>query len=211
LIRKDIPYRILNLDTPLQAVACRISTPQPVSLCSVYLPPTSSWNHSDLLVLLSKLPPPVLLIGDFNSHSTLWGCSSTNRKGHELETLLLQSNLCLLNDKSPTYLHPETGSLSSLDLAFSDPSIVLNYSWPLHKEYSAMQFRSTPDSSRASRVRIPSVDTAFGLASNNLLTFVWKTEAYAELDGQLLSMMAYCSANFCLHSDRGGSLASTLT
>jgi hypothetical protein len=42
-------------------------------------------------------------------------------------------------------------------------------------EYSAMQFRSTPDSSRASRVRIPSVDIAFGL-----LKFVWKTEAYAD-------------------------------
>jgi hypothetical protein len=41
---------------------------------------------------------------------------------------------------------------------------------------SAMQFRSTPDSSRASRVRIPIVDIAFGLASNNLLKLVWKTE-----------------------------------
>jgi hypothetical protein len=50
-------------------------------------------------------------------------------------------------------------------------------------EYSAMQFRSMPDSSRASRIRIPSVDIAFGMSSNNLLKFVWKTKAYAGLDG----------------------------
>jgi hypothetical protein len=35
LIRKDIPHSEIKLDSPLQAVACRISLPQPISVCSV--------------------------------------------------------------------------------------------------------------------------------------------------------------------------------
>ena len=134
LIRKDTPYSEIKLDSQLQAVACRISVPEPISICSIYLPPTSTWNHKDLLALVVQLPTPVLLMGDFNSHSTLWGCSSTNQKGLEIETFLVQSNLCLLNNKSATYLHPATGTLSSLDLAFCDPSLYLNYTWSVHND-----------------------------------------------------------------------------
>ena len=112
LIRKDITYSPLDVNLPLQAVACRISLPEPVTLCSIYLPPTSSWCYTDLLSLVTSLPSPVILMGDFNSHSTLWGCSDTNQKGLEIETFLRQSNLCLLSNKSSTYLHPATGSLS---------------------------------------------------------------------------------------------------
>jgi Endonuclease-reverse transcriptase len=68
-------------------------------------------------------------MGDFKSHSTLWDYSSTNQKGLEVEKLLMQSNLCLLNSKSATYLHPGTGTLSSLDLAFCDSTLYLNYTW----------------------------------------------------------------------------------
>ena len=78
MVRNDIPYSELKLNSSLQAVACRISAPEPISVCSVYLPPTSNRNHGDLSTLVAQLPSPVLVMGDFNSHSTLWGCSSTN-------------------------------------------------------------------------------------------------------------------------------------
>jgi len=41
LIRKDVPHSIIPLNTSLQAVACRLSISQPITLCSVYLPPSS--------------------------------------------------------------------------------------------------------------------------------------------------------------------------
>ena len=85
LLRKSFPHSHITLSTNLQAVACRISTPQPLTLCSIYLPPNSTWHHTDLLNLISQLPRPVLLLGDFNAHSSLWGCDSTNNKGTELE------------------------------------------------------------------------------------------------------------------------------
>jgi hypothetical protein len=50
-----------------------------------------------------------------------------------MEKFFMLSNLCLFNNKSATYLHPTTGALSSLDLAFYNPTLYLitlgQYSW----------------------------------------------------------------------------------
>jgi Endonuclease-reverse transcriptase len=73
-------------------------------------------------------------MGDFNSHSMLWDCSSTYQKGLEMEKFFMQSNLCLLSNKSATCLHPGTGTLSSLDLAFCDPTLNLNYTWSVLRD-----------------------------------------------------------------------------
>ena len=35
-----------------------------------------------------------------------------------MEHLLESSNICLLNDKSPTYFHPALGSFTSIDLLY---------------------------------------------------------------------------------------------
>jgi len=145
LIRKDLPHSVIPLNTMLQAVACRISTLQPMTLCSIYLPPSSSWKYTDLLSLVTQLPTPILIVGDFNAHNSLWGCADTNAKGLEVATFLLQSNLCSLNKKDTTYLHPATGSRSSIDLAMCDPTLFLDLTWniPVRERSSASDFIDT--------------------------------------------------------------------
>ena len=134
LVRKTIPHSVIPLNTSLQAVACRVSTPQANTVCSIYLPPSSSWTHADLTSLVQQLPSPILLLGDFNAHDSLWGCTSTDTKGQEVANFLLQSNLCLMNKKDTTYIHPATGSRSSIDLAICDPALFLDLSWNVHDD-----------------------------------------------------------------------------
>ena len=134
LVNKTIPHKQINITTSLPAVACRVSLNKPVTVCSIYLPPRSRWDHTDLLSLLAQLPSPVILLGDFNAHGTLWGCTTTDNKGVEVENLLLNSNLCLLNSKTHTYIHPANGSRSALDLSFCDPSLFLDYRWSVHSD-----------------------------------------------------------------------------
>ena len=132
LISNSLPNSTVNLSVNFSAVACRVSLHKPITICSIYLPPSSRWDHTDLLSLLAQLPPPVLLMGDFNAHGSLWGCAATDNKGTEIENLLLNGNLCLLNKKTHTYIHPATGSRSALDLSFCDPSLFLDFSWSVH-------------------------------------------------------------------------------
>ena len=62
-----------------------------------------------------------MLVGDFNGHSKIWGCSDTN-DGEIIEDVIAENDLCLPNEKQPTYLHPPTFSsfrsisLSSLNI-----------------------------------------------------------------------------------------------
>jgi hypothetical protein len=51
-------------------------------------------------VLLQQLPEPFMVVGDYNAHSPLWGCSSTDVRGRIVEAILDQNNVCFLNDGS---------------------------------------------------------------------------------------------------------------
>jgi len=96
------------------------------------------WPVSDFYDLLQQLPPPILIIGDFNSHSTLRGCTKLDRRGKVVEDILIKHNLCILNDTSPTYIHPDTGSYLAIDLSICSPDIfsrhaVGNFEWSVWK------------------------------------------------------------------------------
>ncbi|GFX57760.1 RNA-directed DNA polymerase from mobile element jockey [Trichonephila clavipes] len=70
-----------NVVTSLQAVAVRIHIHSLVTLCCVYLPPNDVMPQVDLNQLVSQLPAPFILLGDFNGHSPLWGHDDTNSRG----------------------------------------------------------------------------------------------------------------------------------
>ena len=59
----------------------------------------------------------------------LWGCGDTHAKGRQMEDFISGHDLCLLNDKTYTYLHPATGSYSSLDLTLCSPEVASDFTW----------------------------------------------------------------------------------
>ena len=134
IINKAIPHKLLSLQTNLQATAARITVYKTITVCSIYLPPSQRWNFLELEDLLSQLPPPALLLGDFNAHSHLWGCRDTNRQGKLIEDFILKQNLCLLNTGVSTYFHSGTGTASAIDLSLCNPSLFLDLSWSVHED-----------------------------------------------------------------------------
>ena len=129
IVNNSVPHHFIKLETTLQAVAVNISLNKTITLCSVYLPPSSPIDTKKLDHLINQLPKPFFLMGDFNSHHTLWGCTDTNDKGRTIEGFITEQDLVLLNDKSSTYLHPATGSFSSLDLTICSPEFFPDFDW----------------------------------------------------------------------------------
>jgi exonuclease III len=134
MIRKNVPHSQIDIVSNLQAVAARVSLFRPITICSIYLPPSSPINIKDLEDLLAQLPSPVLLVGDLNAHSPLWGSNNLDNKGKQIEDFINNNNLCLLNTKTPTYIHPATGSQTAIDLSICDPSIMMDFSWAVHDD-----------------------------------------------------------------------------
>ena len=127
-IRNDLLHRKLELNTDLQAVAVRVSSHKPVTICSLYV--NDSININQLTELCKQLPTPFLLVGDFNAHNPLWGdVQDTDARGKTIEQLLGETNICILNDGSPTYLDPRTLKTSSIDLTLCSPDLASELKW----------------------------------------------------------------------------------
>ncbi|GFW03292.1 probable RNA-directed DNA polymerase from transposon X-element [Trichonephila clavipes] len=118
------PSTVVTLHTSLQAVAVRIHIHSLVTVCCVYLPPNDVVPQVDLTHLVSQLPAPFILLGDFNGHSPLWGHDVTNSRGRQIEQLISDHCLCLLNNDEKTYFHAPTRTFHSLDLAICSPTLL---------------------------------------------------------------------------------------
>ena len=97
-----------------------------ITICFVYIPPNFHLETEHLDTSLKQLPSPYILVGDFNGHIVLWGCKDSNQKGNNFEDFITKNDLCLMKDKTYTYLHPATGNFSSLDLSLCHPSFLLD-------------------------------------------------------------------------------------
>ena len=74
IIKRGIPHQTLNITTSLQVVACTLSLHKIFTIASIYIPPKYKLSNNDLNNIISQLPSPFLLCGDFNAHSEIWGC-----------------------------------------------------------------------------------------------------------------------------------------
>ena len=95
----------------------------------MYIPQNFHLETEHLDTLLKQLPSSYILVGDFNGDNILWGCKDNNPKGNIIEDFITKNDLCLMNDKSHTHLHPATGKFSSLDLSMCHPSLLLDFDW----------------------------------------------------------------------------------
>lgn len=134
IVNNKAPYSQIMLNTNLQAVAVSVTLHRVITFCSIYIPPSSKLSIKDLDNLILQLPAPYILLGDFNGHNILWGSKDINEKGKIVEDFVGKHNLCLYNDKIPTYLHPATGTYSFLDLSICFPTLLLDYDWKVHDD-----------------------------------------------------------------------------
>ena len=180
VVNNRVPHSRVNLNTPLQAVAVRVTLHKTITVCSVYLPPNVSIEYEDLQNLIKQLPEPFILLGDLNGHSPLWGCSDSNTRGRYIENCLVQNDLCLFNDKSKTYIHPATGHMSSLDLSICSPSLYLDYTFHVHDDLCGSDHFPTILTNDESPISEPVSRWKFSKANWDLFTSLCDTKITPE-------------------------------
>lgn len=120
-VLKDLPFVKVTLHTKLQAVAVTLEVPTRKTYVSLYIPPSFSNDglKEELFKLVQQMPKPFMIMGDFNAHSEIWGCSNTDLRGRIVVSMLGEYDLDLLNDGSPAFLSLSNGSQSAIDLTIS--------------------------------------------------------------------------------------------
>lgn len=130
LVKHNLTYTqiVIPAHSPqINAVAVRVYG---ITYISIYIPHPNSCLIPDILMIISSIPPPIILMGDFNAHHTSWGSSQCDLFGYSLLDTFDEANLCVLNDGSPTRRVPPTQNpKSAVDLTACSPSLSLSISW----------------------------------------------------------------------------------
>jgi hypothetical protein len=126
LIVKRVHYEIVNVNIDLQITVVKLFKQKVYTVCSLYLP-HNPIRKETLTDLITQLPAPFLILGDMNAKSPIWGNNVTDERGNIFEKLLLENNICILNDNTPTHFHIQTGSHSSIDLSICSSDCVLDF------------------------------------------------------------------------------------
>ena len=97
-IHETLPYKEIELNTPIQAVAAQISIGKPVTVASIYNSRSHQINESLLTDILKQLPKPVILTGDFNAYHHVWGSPEIDNRGTQVFNFTQNNNLNIIND-----------------------------------------------------------------------------------------------------------------
>jgi len=140
-VHNSFHAEIVPLHTHFQAIAVRIHSSSPVTICCIYLHHLDAVTSMLLEELVNQLPKPYILTGDFNAHHFLWGSNKTDQRGMEIESFMETADVTLLNNGSPTHFNVYTGNTSAIDLSFCSPNLTHLITWSTHENlYSSDHF-----------------------------------------------------------------------
>ena len=133
-IKKGLYHHQVQMDSHLQAVAVQVTLGDtPVTILSVYIPSNNHLTSRDLTYLTRNIRGQILITGDFNGHSCLWGSHDVYTRGEVIERFTDKHNLYILNDGTHTYLKPQAKHAnkptSAIDLTISTPGLALRSVW----------------------------------------------------------------------------------
>lgn len=129
LIKHTLPFSLIP--TPphsagFNIVACKALN---LTFVSLYIPHPNIAIISELDSILSLLPGPLVVMGDFNCHHTMWGSASCDSYSSRLIDVFDNVNLCLMNDGSPTRRTSPLQNRSSVDLTLVSPRLASRVVW----------------------------------------------------------------------------------
>lgn len=130
LVRRSLPFSLVSLppiSPDINIVAVEVFK---IIFMSVYIPHPHSNMIPDISAVVSSIPSPIILMGDFNAHHMSWGSSHNDLFGLALLELFDDVNLCIVNDGSPTRrVYPSQNPRSAVDITVCSPVLASVISW----------------------------------------------------------------------------------
>lgn len=105
-----------------------------LSLISIYIIPTKKIPDIVWTSIMQRCGDNLLICGDFNAHSPVWGCAWSDSAGSQILDVADEKNLTILNDGSPTLLPVPNRNNSAIDLTLCSSNIAPLFTWRTEDE-----------------------------------------------------------------------------
>ena len=127
LIHESLPFREIQLNTQMQAVAASVQLIKAITICNIYASGNHEFTEHMLEALIQQLPDPVLLLGDFNGHNRIWGINDNDARDKMIERVICNNYLNVLNNGAPTRI--KDNAESAIDLTIVSPELQMDLQW----------------------------------------------------------------------------------
>lgn len=127
MVHDSVHATHVNINSRLQVIAVTAHLTTPITLCSIYIPPSFNFTRGDMEAVIAQLPRPFILAGDFNAHHVDWGSTTSDRRGDVVADFVQNANISLLNSDQLTHFTSYTGTLSAIDLVMCTPILSLDF------------------------------------------------------------------------------------
>ncbi|XP_026477730.1 uncharacterized protein LOC113383695 [Ctenocephalides felis] len=133
-IKRSVPYNTIQIKLgtidPNKCQICGLSVRLNnlnLNIVSIYVIPKYYINIHQWNELLTHLPKPVIICGDFNSHHMSWGCNFIDKYGTNLIDAIDINNLVILNNGNPTLRFKN--NLTAVDISVCSPELAHRIDW----------------------------------------------------------------------------------
>ena len=135
LIKKSLKHTCIHISSNISILAIKINIGFEFVLLNIYIPPCQSFSSSEINQILSQFSCPIVLVGDLNSWSPLWGSPTINTRGKILEDVILSTNLVVLNDGSPTHFTTHS-TFTHVDISLCSSELATKCNWEILNDLS---------------------------------------------------------------------------
>lgn len=129
LVHSSLSFTRIDVESEHQVLTVRIGFSQLITVCNIYISPQEQIRRQSIMHIINQLPPPFILVGDFNCKHPLWGDPLTDARGRILEDIIQSEDISLLNTGSFTHFHSQTGTSHAIDLSLCSPELILSHQW----------------------------------------------------------------------------------
>ncbi|GBM42202.1 Retrovirus-related Pol polyprotein from type-1 retrotransposable element R1 [Araneus ventricosus] len=181
---KEIKIVQVNLHHSIAATATLVQRAKD----QVYCPPKEDLHHTLEELENSLLIPHdrVLITGDFNSKSPVWGSDIEDERGRQLMEFVLSKGLAIVNDEDTIPTFEGSQGRSWVDITISDPELLENiFKWQVDVEPTNSDHNSIAFSLYTDRKITKKKNRRFNLEKISILslrTFLQKEIGNRELD-----------------------------
>lgn len=133
-VNDNTPAEEVLIVSPIEAVAVTIECPMKIIICNIYILNNCPFKLTDLQSIVKQLPRPFIIVGDFNSHSPLWGTRKRDKRGAIIEEWLDDPNIVVLNSNEATHSNYSSGTFSSIDLSICSTGFADKIEWSVNSD-----------------------------------------------------------------------------